>query len=251
MDTDNLLLTVLIFIAALLYASVGHGGASGYLAAMALAGMAPAEMKPAALCLNILVAAIGSWRFLRNGFFNRRLFAHLMLASMPMAFIGGMLQLPAHWYQPLVGAILLYAAWRFVQRPALQANEIAPPPFWLALTAGGLIGFLSGLTGVGGGIFLSPLLVLLAWSSVRQASGIAAMFILLNSIAGLAGLMTQGAILPSGLIGWAPAAVIGGLIGAELGSRRLAVPALQRLLALVLVIAGLKMIISHAPFPWT
>ena len=245
MDTDNLLLTILIFIAAVLYASVGHGGASGYLAAMALTGMAPADMKPAALCLNILVAGIGSWRFLGNGFFNRQLFARLMLASMPMAFLGGMLQLPAHWYQPLVGAVLLYAAWRFFQRPTREASSIVPPPLWLALTAGGLIGFLSGLTGVGGGIFLSPLLVLLSWASVRQASGIAAMFILLNSIAGLAGLMTQGATLPAGLIGWAPAAVIGGLIGAELGSRRLAIPALQRLLGLVLVVAGLKMLISH------
>ncbi|MFN3712256.1 MAG: sulfite exporter TauE/SafE family protein [Alcanivoracaceae bacterium] len=240
-----LLLAALILIAATLYSSVGHGGASGYLAAMALMGVAPAEMKPAALCLNILVASIGSWRYLRAGFFNRPLFLRLMLASVPFAFIGGMLQLPAHWYQPLVGSVLLYAAWRFFRREPDQALVTTPPPLAIALAAGGAIGFLSGLTGVGGGIFLSPLLVLLAWSTVREASGIAAMFILVNSIAGLAGLMTQGVTLPSGLIWWAPAAVVGGLIGTELGSRRLGVPILKKLLGAVLVVAGMKMILTH------
>ena len=245
MDLPALLLTALIMVAATLYSAVGHGGASGYLAAMALMNIAPADMKPAALCLNILVAGIGSWRYLRAGFFNRQLFVPLMLASAPWAFLGGMLQLPAHWYQPLVGAVLLYAAWRFFRPAPDQARVTTPPPLAIALGAGAAIGFLSGLTGVGGGIFLSPLLVLLAWSSVREASGIAALFILINSIAGLAGLMTQGVNLPSGLVWWAPAAIIGGLIGTELGSRRLGVPALKTLLGAVLVVAGLKMVLSH------
>jgi uncharacterized protein len=245
MEMAALLLAVLILIAATLYSAVGHGGASGYLAAMALMGVAPAEMKPAALCLNILVAGIGSWRYLRAGYFQRKLFVQLMLASVPLAFMGGMLQLPAHWYQPLVGVVLLYAAWRFFSPAPDRALVAKPPPLAVALVAGGLIGFLSGLTGVGGGIFLSPLLVLLAWSTVREASGIAALFILVNSIAGLAGLMTQGVSLPAELIWWAPAAIIGGLIGTELGSRRLGVPILKKLLGVVLVVAGMKMILSH------
>ena len=241
---DIALLAVLIFLAALLYSSVGHAGASGYLAAMALFSVAPETMKPAALTLNLLVASIGSWRYIRAGQFSFRLFWPLALASAPLAFIGGSIMPPDQLYKPIVGAVLLYAAWRFIQplpdKPLLEQ----PPPIWLMLVVGAAIGFLSGLTGVGGGIFLSPVLVLFAWAPLRQASGVAALFILLNSASGLAGLASQGIALPEGVLWWAGAAVAGALIGTELGSRRLGIPALRKLLGAVLVIAGVKMLFA-------
>ena len=235
-----LIIAVFIFAAALLYSSVGHGGASAYLAVMALAGVAPEEMRPAALTLNILVAGIGSWRFLRAGLFDGRLFWPVALASVPLAFLGGTITLPAVLYQPLVGLALLYAAWQFFSDP-VPSTRTARPHTLAVVLAGAAIGLLSGLTGVGGGIFLSPLLILLAWAPVRQTSGIAACFVLVNSIAGLAGARGAGTSLPEGLALWAVAAVCGGLLGTELGSRRLPPPVLRRLLGLVLAIAGAKM----------
>jgi hypothetical protein len=244
MDMMAVLLTGLIFVAALLYASVGHAGASGYLAVMALLGVAPAEMKPAALVLNILVAVIASWKFWRAGAFSWRLFWPVALVSIPLAYLGGQITLPGHLYKPLVGAVLLYAAWRFFRSPDFSARATAPPPYALAMLAGAAMGFLSGLTGVGGGIFLSPLFLFCGWGKIREVSGVAALFILVNSAAGLLGAMTNGITLPAALPYWAAAAVLGGFIGAELGSRRLPGEKMQKVLALVLVIAGVKMISS-------
>jgi uncharacterized membrane protein YfcA len=242
---DIVLLSTLIFAAAVLYSSVGHAGASGYLAAMALFGLAPAEMKPAALALNVLVGGIGAWRYLRAGFFTARVFWPLVLASVPMAFIGGFLELPGEIYKPVVGIVLVYAAWRMFRGAPAAAQEAVHQPrtVWIVLS-GGAIGLLSGLTGVGGGIFLSPLLIMLGWAGTRQVSGISAAFILLNSIAGLAGAMSRAPQLPDGIAWWAVAAVAGGLIGTELGTRRFGVVTLRRVLALVLVVAGVKMILT-------
>jgi hypothetical protein len=245
MDISSVLqLAGLIFMAALLYASVGHAGASGYLAAMALFGMAPAVMKPTALTLNVFVAIIASIKFYRAGCFSGRLFWPLALASVPMAFLGGYLQLPAQFYRPLVGVILLYAAWRLVWRPAREDVVKEERPGLPVLLAGAVIGFLSGLTGVGGGIFLSPLLLFTGWATPRVASGVAAPFILVNSLAGLLGLLGHQPQLPPQIPYWALAAVAGGFLGAEYGSRRLAGPTILKLLAAVLVVAGLKMILS-------
>lgn len=241
-DVTALLLPVLIFVAAALYASVGHAGASGYLAAMALFGVAPEAMKPAALVLNILVAAIASWKFCRAGAFSWHSFWPVALASVPLAYLGGQLSLPGHWYKPLVGAVLLYAAWRFSRGNDFSARATAPPPYAMAMVAGAGMGFLSGLTGVGGGIFLSPLFLFFGWGKIREVSGVAAVFILVNSVAGLAGAMTKGITLPPHLPYWAIAALAGGYLGAELGSKRLPGSKMQKLLALVLLIAGLKMI---------
>ena len=152
--------------------------------------------------------------------------------------------MPAHLYRPLLGLVLLYAGWRSWQIAPVEPRQINLPKGPLILAAGAGIGFLSGLTGVGGGIFLSPLLLLFAWAETRAVSGIAAAFILVNSIAGLLGQISKGASLPAALPVWAAAALIGGLIGAELGSRRLGKPALKRLLAAVLLVAGLKMLLS-------
>lgn len=240
---EDIILTVVILLAAMLYAAVGHAGASGYLAAMALAGVSPAVMKPAALSLNILVALIATTKYYRVGAFSWPLFWPLVLTSIPFAFIGGSVTLDAEIYKPLVGIVLVYAACRaFLGADTRSSLAIRSPRKALLMAVGAALGLLSGLTGVGGGIFLSPLLLFLRWAEVRVISGTAAAFILVNSIAGLLGVISRVPELPTALPYWAVAAVVGGFIGAEYGSRRLASPAIQKLLALVLVIAGIKMI---------
>jgi uncharacterized membrane protein YfcA len=239
------LLAALIFAAALLYSSVGHGGASGYLMAMALCGLAPDEMKPAALALNIIVAGIGTIRFARAGHFSWRLFLPFTAASIPLAFAGGYLTLPPEVYRPVVGVVLLFAAVRFfLVAPAVDAADKRRVPVPVALVCGGAIGLLSGLTGTGGGIFLSPLLLFMRWAEPKETSGVAVAFMLSNSIAGLLGRALKVPTFPEGIAVWAVAAALGGLIGSEFGSKRLGNRALYRLLALVLVIAGLKMILT-------
>jgi len=242
--TDILILALLILAAAMLYSSVGHGGASGYLAAMALFGLAPATMKPTALCLNVLVASIATFRFWRAGCFSWSLFWPFAVASIPLAFVGGAITLPTTIYKQIVGLTLLYAAFRLFLFTQAKADRAATRtvPFALAILLGALIGLSSGLTGVGGGIFLSPLLLLMGWADTRRTAGISAAFILVNSIAGLLGNFTNLQVLPPALPYFAVAAVAGGLIGSEFGSRRLGNVTIRRLLALVLVVAGVKMI---------
>ena len=245
MQTSDALLAILILLAALLYSSVGHAGASGYLAAMALLGVAPAVMKPVALSLNILVAAIATFKFHRAGAFSWPLFWPFALTSIPFAFLGGWVTLPGHYYKPLVGIILIYTAfYSFRSASRAEAATNTQAPILLRLLVGAALGFLSGLTGVGGGIFLSPLLLLLGWAPIKVISGVAAAFILVNSIAGLLGVLQTAAPLPPALPYWALAAVAGGFVGAEYGSRRLANPVLKKLLALVLGIAGAKMVLA-------
>ena len=242
-ELENSVLAALIFVAALLYSSVGHGGASGYIAAMALMGISPATMKPTALALNICVSVIATYKFYRVGAFSWRLFLPLVITSIPCAYIGGMLTLPNHLFKPLIGLVLIFAAWRSFKSANTYSQftlRTAPLPF--LMLAGAVLGLLSGLTGVGGGIFLSPLLLLFRWAETRVISGIAAAFILVNSISGLWGVMSKGVTLPAALPYWAVAAVIGGYIGAEYGSKRLTNPSIRKILALVLVVAGFKML---------
>ena len=246
MDIDSiLLLAVLIFSAATLYSSVGHAGASGYLAAMALFGMAPLEMKPAALILNILVASIALTKYLKAGRFSWSIFWPFAVASIPFAYLGGLINLPSILYKPIVGAVLIYAAYRFITDAAKPDYTIKAPSMPICLIFGSGLGFLSGLVGVGGGIFLSPLLIMLKWEDVKKVSGVAAAFILVNSTAGLLGFASSNTPqLPDGIAIWALAAVIGGYIGAEYGSKQFSSPTIKRLLAVALVIAGIKMIMT-------
>jgi uncharacterized membrane protein YfcA len=241
--SETLIIAILFFVGAALYASVGHGGASSYLAIMGLFSLSPGVMKPTALALNILVASVATFKFYRAALFSWRLFWPFAVASIPAAFVGGAVMLPTRWYKIVVGAVLLYAAvWMF--RSALRpiSKETHSPPLWAALIAGLAIGFLSGLTGVGGGIFLSPLLLSTGWAETRATSGVAAPFILVNSIAGLLGHIASVSQLPPNVAVWGAAALIGGWIGASYGSKRAPVPVLRQLLSLVLVVAGVKLI---------
>jgi uncharacterized membrane protein YfcA len=236
------LLAVLIFAAALLYSTVGHGGASGYLAAMGVPPSAPAVMRPTALTLNLAVALIGSIKFARAGWFSWRLFWPFALTSIPAAYLGGRVTLPSPVYKAVVGVVLLYAAVRLFLSAGRTAPAVTTPPIWAALGIGAVIGLMSGLTGVGGGIFLSPVLLIMGWAETRTASGVSALFILVNSAAGLLGNPASLAHVSSALPLLLPAAVIGGWLGAEYGSRRLATPVLRKWLAAVLVVAGAKLI---------
>ncbi len=233
-ETEIILIPFAIFAMALLYSSVGHAGASGYLAAMALFGVASLVMKPAALTLNIIVATIATIQFYRAGFFSWRVFLPFAVASIPLAFIGGMITLPNLIYKQIVGVVLLFAAYRLFRHTQSNLPDSSKPiPIYLALLFGAGIGFLSGLTGVGGGIFLSPLLLFMGWAETRQISGVSAAFILVNSISGLLGNYASVQILPSAIFVWGVAAVIGGVIGSELGRRRLATTTLAGLFSIV------------------
>ncbi len=244
--TETLTLALCIGIAALLYSSVGHAGASGYLAAMALFGLAPAVMKPTALTLNLVVATVGTIRFATAGHFDWKLFWPFAALSVPMAFLGGAMRLPVATYKVVLGGVLLFAAWRLVVNPARHvAAPLKPVVLPQALVFGAALGFLSGLTGVGGGIFLSPLLLFLGWADIRKTAGVSVAFILVNSAAGLLGHLASVKNIPGGIVWWAPAALVGGCIGAELGSRRLAPVTMRRLLAVVLIVAGVKMLMTR------
>lgn len=243
--SDIFLLIPLIFFAALIFSAVGHGGASAYLATFALIGMAPASMRPAALCLNVLVASIALTKFYKVRAFDWPLFWPIALTSVPAAFIGGLVTLPNQTYKAVVGACLLYAAWTIFSHANKSGDVMVKPvakPVLMGLGAG--LGLLAGLTGVGGGIFLSPILLHFNWAKPKVISGVAAAFILANSIAGLVGFLSKTPILPAGLVYWALAAIVGGLIGAEYGSKRLTNPTIRKLLAAVLVFAGSKMLLA-------
>src|SRR5947207_15715938 len=193
-------LAILFALGAALYSSVGHGGASAYIAAMALFSVAPEVMKPTALALNLLVAGFGTWRYWRRGLTNWKLVLAFSATAVPTAFVGGGIRLPAIAYKPLVGILLWAAALRLLWQPrALAERETKAPPSWISLPAGAVLGLLAGLTGTGGGIFLSPLIILNAWEEPRHTSGVVAAFIFLNSIAGLAGNAASVGHLPSQL----------------------------------------------------
>jgi uncharacterized protein len=241
--STTVLLATMFFGATMLYSLVGYAGASGYLAAMAFVGLAPSIMRPTALALNILVAAIASFKVFRVGCFSWRLFWPFTVLAIPAAYIGGSLTVPSHLYRVAVAVVLLYsfdqAMW-----PARSQISFRRPPVWLALLCGGVIGLVSGLIGVGGGIFLSPLILLMRWGETRETSSVSALFILLVSIAGLLGNSAHVTRLPNAIILCAGVAIVGGLIGLAYGSRRLPPPELGRLLAVGLLVVGLRMILT-------
>jgi uncharacterized membrane protein YfcA len=234
------LLAVLFFLASMLYASVGHGGASAYLAVMGLLGMAPVEMKPIALILNIAVSCVALVSFVRAGHFNFALFWPLAAASVPTAFLGGWLQSPEPVYKLILAAALVVGAWRLLAAPSDSAKperNVGKPAL---LAVGAAIGFLSGLVGIGGGIFLTPVLVIFRWAPAKVAAAISAAFIAANSCSGLSGFMFKGGQIPA--MAWLllPCVLAGGWLGSRWGSGRAPVPALRRSLAAVLLVAAAK-----------
>jgi hypothetical protein len=236
-------LTAAVFVVALLYSSVGHAGASGYIAVMSLLNLAPVEIKPIALALNILVAAIGSWQFWRAGYFSWKLFWPFAVLAAPFAFLGGYLNLPAQAFKVAVGCVLLVSAVQLLVQPPVEGDP-NPPARPVALGIGAGLGLLSGLTGTGGGIFLTPLLIFMRWARTKTASAVSALFILLNSVSGLLGNVSATKSFPGFGLSLLAAAGIGGAIGSHLGSRRLPAMAVKRLLGIVLVIAGLKLVFT-------
>lgn len=235
------LLAALVAVAAVLYASVGHGGASAYLAAMALFGIPADVMKPVALVMNLGVAGIGTARFASASLVPGRLLLPLCAGSVPAAYAGGLIHLPTRSHRVLLGVVLLVAAVRLAVR-ARETGLRPAPPSSVLVAVGVAFGFLAGLTGVGGGIFLSPLLILARWEDPRRAAGASAVFILVNSAAGLAGHLATGGSVPGMAAPLTAVALAGGLLGSWLGARRLVPVALRRVLAVVLVIAGVKLL---------
>ena len=234
----------LIFFGAILYSSVGHGGASSYIAIMAIMGTPIASIKPIGLVLNIIVSSIASYRFIKNKLFNLKVFIPVAIGSIPAAFLGGYLYLPADIYRSLVGVILIFAGFQFLFNifKFFKKKTVQPVNFLLGIFAGVIIGFLSGLTGTGGGIFLSPLIVFLGWTSVKGASGTAAAFILFNSISGLLGDIASVSLIPNTIFLYAFAVLGGVLIGTQLGIKVLNENYMKKALGIVLVVAGFKFI---------
>jgi uncharacterized protein len=244
MSTELLaLLFTGVFTMALLYSSVGHAGASGYIAVMSLLSLAPATIKPTALALNILVASIAAWRFGRAGYFRWALFWPFALLAIPLAFLGGHLDLPAWLFQRLLGAVLLFSAWRLFAQAGPDRDTRAPP-WWGALLCGGAIGLLAGLTGTGGGIFLTPLLLFAGWAKAKEAAAVSALFILCNSVAGLLGNWASTSSLPVFIWPLMAVAAVGGWLGSGWGSQRFAPALIKRFLGAVLVVAGLKLLLT-------
>ena len=229
---------------AFLYSTVGHAGASGYIALMSLFGLAATVIKPSALALNILVSCLATWQFWRAGHFSWRLFWPFAVLSVPLAFVGGYVNLPTHLFKVLVGIVLLLSAVRLLVRPIPDSVE-REPSRPVALSIGGVLGLLAGLTGTGGGIFLTPLLVFMRWARAKQAAAASAVFILVNSIAGLSGNLSSTRTFPTVAIPLAVAAVTGGAVGSYFGARRFDHTVIKRMLAVVLIIAGAKLILTQ------
>jgi uncharacterized membrane protein YfcA len=232
----------LVAISAVLYASVGHGGASAYLAAMALFGVPTAVMKPAALVMNLGVAGAGTLRFASASLVPWRLLLPLCAGSVPAAYAGGLIHMSTDVHRLLLGTVLMFAAARLAM--PYRTSELRPSPTAPVLVAIGVVfGFVAGLTGVGGGIFLSPHLILAKWEEPRRTAGASAVFILVNSAAGLAGHLAGGGSVPAATAPLTAIALVGGLVGSWLGAKRLVPLTLRRLLAVVLVIAGAKLLL--------
>lgn len=242
--TLTILFLLLLFIVAFLYASVGHGGASGYLALMAIFGMTPEFMKPTALLLNLFVSLSSFFLFYKEGHFKWKIFLPFALASIPFSFLGGMITLDASIYKKILGILLLIPIIRLIAFPNKNNEELKNSTFFVSLLIGACIGFLSGLIGIGGGIILSPVLLLLAWTNQKQTAAISALFIFVNSMSGLAGQLTKGIEFQSGMVAFVGVAFVGGSIGAWFGARRFNQNILKYLLATVLLMASVKLLLT-------
>ncbi|NRA12852.1 MAG: sulfite exporter TauE/SafE family protein [Crocinitomicaceae bacterium] len=243
METHWIFLAVLPLVA-FLYAAVGHGGASGYLALMALFEFAPDEMKSTGLLLNLFVAAIAFYHFWRSGYFKGKLFIVFAVGSIPLSFLGGTLDVDVKTYKIILGVLLIFAIIKMLGVFGKESKEIKKVSWLAGISTGAGIGFFSGLIGIGGGIILSPIILLFKWGSMKEAAAISALFIWVNSAAGMAGQINSGIQLNSDACIFVGLAVIGGFIGGWVGSKKMNNRALRYLLAFVLVLASVKLVFA-------
>lgn len=236
----------LLFAVAFLYASVGHGGASGYLALMAIFSMVPEVMRPTALLLNLFVSLTAFIQFYRGKHFIFKIFLPIALASVPMAFIGGLITIDAGIYKKLLGILLLIPIVRFLFFQNIPVKELHKSNIGISILVGGIIGFISGIIGIGGGIILSPLLLMFKWTDQKQTAAISALFIFVNSLSGLIGQWTKGIEFNTNMLGYVGVAFVGGFLGAYFGAMKFNQKLLKILLAFVLVVASYKLIFTGA-----
>lgn len=240
---DEAILLGLIFVAALLYSCVGHAGASGYTAILLMHGFAPESIRPAVFVMNICVASVTTYRFVRAGFFDWNFFWPLAVASTPFAFLGSQFKVSAQVLYVILGFILFASALRLLIEFKEKEGESTKPVMPALLLVGGLLGLLAGLSGTGGGIFLTPVLIISGWRKAKEAAAISAAFILANSVAGLFGhAATLGVHFESVTWMWLVAALLGGVVGSEIGSRRLTPWWLKKVMAVVLIIAAYHLV---------
>ena len=235
---------ILLFIVAFLYSSVGHGGASGYLALMVLYGVAPQEIKPTALVLNLFVSLTSFSQYYIRNHFKKKLFITIAIASIPMAFLGGTTNLDDHLYKRILGLLLIFPIIRFFFFKSIDKSQLKQSNNYTAVFIGGVVGLLSGMIGIGGGIILSPLLILLRWADQKQTAAISAAFIFVNSISGLGGMLTQGVTFDTNMWSFVMVAFTGGLMGSYIGSTKLNQEGIKYLLASVLVLAAYKLLFT-------
>lgn len=245
LQNENIYLFLIILpVVSFLYASVGHGGASGYLALMALFSFAPESMKPTALLLNIFVSGISFYYYYKEGYFNKKLFLSFAVASIPLAYLGGTLEVNASIYKKILAVLLIFAILKMLNVFGKESNNIKSVKLWQGLIVGAIIGFFSGLIGIGGGIILTPVILLLHWGKMKEAAAVSALFIWVNSAAGLMGQFHSGVSLESGSFILVAIALIGGILGGYCGSKKINNQSLRYLLAFVLIIACAKLVFT-------
>ncbi|GAA4230953.1 sulfite exporter TauE/SafE family protein [Postechiella marina] len=245
LQNEHIYLFLLILpIVSFLYSSVGHGGASGYLALMALFSFAPESMKPTALLLNLFVAGISFYYYYKEGFFNKKLFVSFAIASIPLAFLGGTLEVDASLYKKILAVLLIFAILKMLNVFGKESDSIKQVKLWQGLVVGGIIGFFSGLIGIGGGIILSPVILLLHWGKMKEAAAVSALFIWVNSASGLIGQLSSGVILEKESFLLVAIALVGGVFGGYYGSKKINNQILKNILAFVLIIACAKLFLT-------
>jgi len=242
LDIEHIWMFLLLLpVVAFLYASVGHGGASGYLALMAIFSFAPETMKPTALLLNLFVAGIAFYHYYQTGYFNKKLFLSFAVASIPLAFIGGMIEVDASIYKKVLAVLLIFAIFKMLNVFGKETEHIKNVKLWQGIVIGGIIGFFSGLIGIGGGIILTPVILLLHWGKMKEAAAVSALFIWVNSAAGLIGQVSSGVEISSQSFILVAIALIGGFLGSYYGSKKFNNALLRYMLAFVLIIASIKL----------